>query len=93
MNSPEEHGNGPVVHDHRRIDPVTGQVREPDRSRGKHAASQPGGRARPENAKLTGHGQGAEPDGSAPGPRPEPPASSGARPGCRGAAGPVQRNG
>ena len=77
MNSPEEHGNGPVVHDHRRIDPVTGQVREPDRPRGKHAASQPGGRTRPEDASHRS-GQGAEPDGSAPGPRPEPPASSGA---------------
>src|ERR1700683_2725604 len=29
---------GPVIHDHRRIDPVTGQVR-----RGKHAASKPAG--------------------------------------------------
>ena len=29
----EETGSGPVIHDHRRIDPVTGQVR------GKHAAS------------------------------------------------------
>jgi molecular chaperone GrpE len=34
---PEEMG-GPVIHDHRRIDPVTGQVR-----RGKHAASKPAG--------------------------------------------------
>ena len=34
---PEETG-GPVIHDHRRIDPVTGQVR-----RGKHAASKPAG--------------------------------------------------
>ena len=34
---PEETG-GPVVHDHRRIDPITGQVR-----RGKHAASKPAG--------------------------------------------------
>jgi len=31
-------GNGPVIRDHRRIDPVTGQPR-----RGKHAASQPAG--------------------------------------------------
>jgi molecular chaperone GrpE len=35
--APEESG-GPVIHDHRRIDPVTGQVR-----RGKHAASKPAG--------------------------------------------------
>ena len=33
----EETGPGPVVHDHRRIDPVTGQVR------GRHAASKPAG--------------------------------------------------
>jgi molecular chaperone GrpE len=35
---PDDMGNGPVIRDHRRIDPVTGQVR-----RGKHAASQPAG--------------------------------------------------
>ncbi|HEY0716912.1 MAG TPA: nucleotide exchange factor GrpE [Streptosporangiaceae bacterium] len=76
MNSPEEHGNGPVIHDHRRIDPVTGQVREPDRTWGKHAVSQPGGQARADDA---GHrsGTGAEPAGSAPGPGPEAPADSG----------------
>src|SRR6266478_5377891 len=33
----EETGSAPVIHDHRRIDPVTGQVR------GKHAASKPAG--------------------------------------------------
>jgi len=37
MPASEETGPGPVVHDHRRIDPVTGQVR------GKHAASKPAG--------------------------------------------------
>ena len=37
MPGSEETGSGPVVHDHRRIDPVTGQVR------GKHAASKPAG--------------------------------------------------
>jgi molecular chaperone GrpE len=73
MNSPEEHGNGPVVHDHRRIDPVTGQVREPDRHRGRHAASEPGGFARPgatESQDGQQHGPGAEPEGSDPGPGP-----------------------
>ena len=35
--TPEERG-GPVIHDHRRIDPVSGQPR-----RGKHAASKPAG--------------------------------------------------
>ena len=74
MSSPEEMGNGPVVHDHRRIDPVTGQVREPDRTRGKHAASEPGGYGRTEDTRAQGgprHGRGAEPEGSAPGPGPD----------------------
>jgi molecular chaperone GrpE len=38
MTAPDETGTGPVIRDHRRIDPVTGQPR-----RGKHAASQPAG--------------------------------------------------
>jgi molecular chaperone GrpE len=38
MTAPDEPGNGPVIRDNRRIDPVTGQPR-----RGKHAASQPAG--------------------------------------------------
>jgi molecular chaperone GrpE len=38
MTAPDDMGNGPVIRDHRRIDPVTGQVK-----RGKHAASQPAG--------------------------------------------------
>src|SRR5690348_13482132 len=37
MPASEETGSGPGIHDHRRIDPVTGQVR------GKHAASKPAG--------------------------------------------------
>jgi len=37
MPASEETGSGPVIHDHRRIDPVTGQVR------GRHAASKPAG--------------------------------------------------
>ena len=40
MTAPEDTGSGPVIRDHRRIDPVTGQPR-----RGKHAASQPAGTA------------------------------------------------
>jgi molecular chaperone GrpE len=40
MTASEETGNGPVIHDNRRIDPVTGQVR-----RGRHAASKPAGTA------------------------------------------------
>ena len=39
MTAPDDTGgNGPVIRDHRRIDPVAGQPR-----RGKHAASQPAG--------------------------------------------------
>ena len=57
MNSPEETNGGPVIRDLRRIDPTTGQVRNPgqggsaqqassrgpSKPRGKHAASKPGG--------------------------------------------------
>ncbi len=38
MSAPEDKGTGPVIRDHWRIDPVTGQPR-----RGKHAASLPAG--------------------------------------------------
>jgi molecular chaperone GrpE len=37
MPASEETGSGPVIHDNRRIDPVTGQVR------GRHVASKPAG--------------------------------------------------
>ena len=50
MPASEETGSGPVIHDHRRIDPVTGQVR------GKHAASKPAG--------TTGAGRPADAPGS-----------------------------
>ncbi len=44
MTPPEEPSAGPVIRDRRRIDPATGQVREPGPPRpGKHAASKPGG--------------------------------------------------
>jgi len=51
MPASEETGSGPVVHDNRRIDPVTGQVR------GRHVASQPAG--------TSGAGRPAGPAGSA----------------------------
>jgi molecular chaperone GrpE len=38
MTAPEDMGTGPVIRDHRRIDPVTGQPK-----RGKHAAAGPAG--------------------------------------------------
>jgi molecular chaperone GrpE len=51
MPAAKEPGSGPVVHDHRRIDPVTGQVR------GRHVASKPAG--------TTGAGRPAGAAGSA----------------------------
>jgi len=55
MPASEETGSGPVIHDHRRIDPVTGQVR------GKHAASKPAGTrgaGRPTAGPEAGSGSG-----------------------------------
>jgi molecular chaperone GrpE len=54
MTGPDETGNGPVIRDNRRIDPVTGQPR-----RGKHAATSPAG--------TTGAGRPGGPAGSASG--------------------------
>jgi molecular chaperone GrpE len=50
MKSPEEENAGPVIRDRRRIDPETGQVRDPGKS-GQFAAGQPG-------SPLRGAGQG-----------------------------------
>src|SRR5712672_495221 len=69
MPASEETGSGPVIHDHRRIDPVTGQVR------GKHAASKPAGTRGagrpapgPEAAgSQAGGSQATGPQGSGPG--------------------------
>ena len=63
MTSPEEEANGPVIRDRRRIDPETGQVRDPGRPGGaeprpgRHAASPP---APPGAAAASdpGHGNG-----------------------------------
>jgi len=52
MTAPDDMGTGPVIRDHRRIDPATGQPR-----RGKHAASQPAG--------TTGAGRAGGPGGPA----------------------------
>ncbi|HTB55434.1 MAG TPA: nucleotide exchange factor GrpE [Trebonia sp.] len=69
MSAPDDTGgNGPVIRDHRRIDPVTGQPR-----RGKHAASQPAGTTsagRPGGAAAPGqpgqprHGRADDGDGA-----------------------------
>ena len=76
MNSPEDTNAGPVIRDLRRIDPVTGQVRDPGqqgrrdagkpRQPGRHAASKPGGTgARP--AQPGSGGPAGPAPGSAPG--------------------------
>jgi len=61
MPASEETGSGPVIHDHRRIDPVTGQVR------GKHAASKPAGTTgagRPAGSGSGSAGSGSSGSGS-----------------------------
>src|SRR5712671_3022338 len=71
MSSPEDTNAGPVIRDLRRIDPETGQVRDPQGRRdgtpgkparpGRHAASKPGGTgARP---AAPGGAAGAQPPG------------------------------
>ncbi len=71
MNSPEDTSDGPVIRDLRRIDPVTGQVRDPQGRRdgtpgkparpGRHSVSKPGGTgARP---AAPGGAAGAQPPG------------------------------
>jgi len=62
MTAPEDMGTGPVIRDHRRIDPVTGQPR-----RGKHAASQPAGTSGASRPAGTGgtparHGKASDED-------------------------------
>jgi molecular chaperone GrpE len=58
MTAPDDMGSGPVIRDHRRIDPVTGQPR-----RGKHAASQPAGTtgaSRPGGSGPAKHGKSSD---------------------------------
>ena len=57
MPASEETGSGPVIHDNRRIDPVTGQVR------GKHAASKPAGTS---SAGRPGPGSPGKPEPAGP---------------------------
>ncbi|HEY2130063.1 MAG TPA: nucleotide exchange factor GrpE [Streptosporangiaceae bacterium] len=77
MNSPEDTNAGPVIRDLRRIDPVTGQVRDPGqqgrrdpgkpRQPGRHAASKPGGTgarpAQPGSGGPAGPAPGSVPGG------------------------------
>jgi molecular chaperone GrpE len=89
MKSPDEDNQGPVIRDRRRIDPVTGQVRDtgqagqaPPAQRGagqsrpgKHAVSRPG--AAP-GAPAAGGNPGAGPGGARPGPPAGPGSGAGA---------------
>jgi molecular chaperone GrpE len=56
MSASEETGSGPVIHDHRRIDPVTGQVR------GKHVASKPADAPGPAESTDSRHDKDSEDD-------------------------------
>jgi molecular chaperone GrpE len=103
MNSPEDTNAGPVIRDLRRIDPVTGQVRDPGQQGrrdgdprlagkprpGRHAASKPGGTGARPAAGQPGSAPGAQP----PGARPQPPAggqgSSSEAPGAPGGTPPA----
>jgi molecular chaperone GrpE len=59
MTSPEEEANGPVIRDRRRIDPETGQVRDPGQpGPGQHAARAAGKHAAPEPGSGSGNGNG-----------------------------------
>jgi molecular chaperone GrpE len=77
MRSPEEESTGPVIRDRRRIDPVTGQVRDPGQSGSTRGAGSPlrggQGSARPGKhaGSKPGGTSGTKPDGTsgaAPGP-------------------------
>ncbi len=85
MKSPDEDNQGPVIRDRRRIDPVTGQVRDtgqaPPAQRGagqsrpgRHAGSRPGA----PGAAAAGGNPGARPGGARPGPPAGPGSGSGA---------------
>lgn len=81
MRFSEDESQGPVIHDHRRIDPVTGQVRDPGRQPdqgqassshrrpGKHAAARSGGPAGSSAGAAAGD-PGAAPGGATPGQAP-----------------------
>ena len=80
MDSPEDTNAGPVIRDLRRVDPVTGQVRDPQGRRdgtpgkparpGRHSVSKPGGAgARP---AAPGGAAGAQPPGEGGAGQPQP---------------------
>jgi molecular chaperone GrpE len=71
MRSPEEENTGPVIRDRRRIDPETGQVRNPGQS-GQSAAGQPGSPLRGPGPARPGRHSVSKP-GGAPGSAPPAP--------------------
>ena len=87
MKSPEEEGTGPVIRDRRRVDPVTGKVRDAGQSGAGQSGQPPGGpgAARPGRHSVSKPGGAA---GGAPGTRDragqETPAGSPASPGAPG---------
>jgi molecular chaperone GrpE len=65
---PDEEGQGPVVHDRRRIDPATGQVRNLGDARSQQGPAASGGPSRPGRhsvARPGGHGAQGAPGGAA----------------------------
>ena len=65
---PDEEGQGPVVHDRRRIDPATGQVRNLGDARSQQGPAASGGPSRPGRhsvARPGGHGTQGAPSGAA----------------------------
>jgi molecular chaperone GrpE len=80
MSSPEETNTGPVIRDLRRIDPVTGQVRDPGRGPGQPGAGQ-GSTSQGSASQGTADQAGTVPAGAGV-------AGPGGAPGARGAAKP-----
>lgn len=77
MSGSEEHGQGPVIRDRRRIDPVTGQVRHPDATAD---PSQAGG-AQPEEGAARPEGGAAQADAAQRGAQPRPGKHAASKPG------------
>lgn len=101
MSSPEETNSGPVIRNHRRIDPVTGQVRDTGRagpaqqpapSRGPAAGSRGTGTGKPRPGKHAASKPGGTPglEPAAAGAVPGAPPAGGAAPGRR--AGPADQD-
>jgi molecular chaperone GrpE len=87
MNSPEETNAGPVIRNLRRIDPATGQVRDPGRTSGAQPGGAPKGATGPAGKPRPGKHAASKPGGAPPSPDGTA-ASAGA-----GSAGPARRPG